>query len=156
MKKPLIFVDENPEDMNYPIGIQTFKDIRTDGFAYVDKTAQIYRLVTTGKCYFLSRPRRFGKSLLLSTMKAYFQGKKELFEGLAISKLEKAWKQYPVLHIDLSAELYNTPEALTSTLNLLVLQWENSMGRKKERTPSPNASKVLSHAPPSSRPKRKW
>ena len=128
MKKPIIFVDENPEDMNYPIGIQTFKDIRTDGFAYVDKTAQIYRLVTTGKCYFLSRPRRFGKSLLLSTLKAYFQGKKELFEGLAISKLEKAWKQYPVLHIDLNTALYNTPEALVRLLNLHFARWEKEFG----------------------------
>ena len=80
MEKKNTFVDENGEIMNYPIGIQTFKDIRTDDFAYVDKTAYVYRLATKGKCYFLSRPRRFGKSLLLSTLKAYFQGKKELFE----------------------------------------------------------------------------
>ena len=70
--------------MKYPIGIQTFKNIREDDFAYVDKTAHIYRLASEGKCYFLSRPRRFGKSLLLSTLKSYFQGKKEMFEGLAI------------------------------------------------------------------------
>ncbi len=127
MENPIIFA-ENNEDMNYPIGIQTFKDIRTADFAYVDKTAYVYRLVTKGKCYFLSRPRRFGKSLLLSTLKAYFQGKKELFEGLAIAQLEKEWKQYPVLHIDLNAEQYNTPEALNSTLNLSLLHWEKLYG----------------------------
>ena len=128
MEKKITFVDENGEIMNYPIGIQTFKDIRTDDFAYVDKTAYVYRLATKGKCYFLSRPRRFGKSLLLSTLKAYFQGKKELFEGLAIAQLEKEWKQYPVLHIDLNAEQYSTPEALTSTLNLSLLHWEKLYG----------------------------
>ena len=124
MENPIIFAGEKPDDMNYPIGIQTFKDLRTDDFAYVDKTALVYRLVSRGKCYFLSRPRRFGKSLLLSTLKTYFQGKKEEFEGLAISKLEKEWKQYPVLHLDLSAEQYNTKEALISRLNTHLERWE--------------------------------
>ncbi|MBO4328769.1 MAG: AAA family ATPase [Bacteroidales bacterium] len=114
--------------MNYPIGIQTFEKIRTNDFAYVDKTALVYRLVKKGTCYFLSRPRRFGKSLLLSTLKAYFQGKKELFEGLAIAQLEKEWKQYPVLHLDLNAEQYSTAEALISTLNLSLLHWEKLYG----------------------------
>ena len=82
--------------MKYPIGIQTFEKIRTDGYAYVDKTQFVYKLVTEGSCYFLSRPRRFGKSLLLSTLKAYFQGKKELFDGLAMAGLEKEWKEYPL------------------------------------------------------------
>ena len=86
--------------MKYPIGIQTFEDIRTEDYAYVDKTALAYKLVSEGKYYFLSRPRRFGKSLLLSTLKAYFQGKKELFDGLAMAGLEKEWKNYPVLHFD--------------------------------------------------------
>ena len=75
--------------MKYPIGIQSFVDIREDGYAYVDKTAAIYEMASKGKYYFLSRPRRFGKSLLLSTMKAYFLGKRELFDGLAIAQLEK-------------------------------------------------------------------
>ena len=75
--------------MLYPIGIQSFENIRRGGFVYIDKTALIHQLATTGKYYFLSRPRRFGKSLLLSTMEAYFRGKRELFEGLAIEKLEK-------------------------------------------------------------------
>ena len=80
----------------YPIWIQSFENLRREGYLYVDKTALIYRLITTGKPYFLSRPRRFGKSLLLSTLKAYFEGKKELFEGLAIEKLEKQWAVHPV------------------------------------------------------------
>ena len=94
MEKPIIFA-ENTEDMNYPIGIQTFEKIRTNDFAYVDKTALVYRLVKKGTCYFLSRPRRFGKSLLLSTLKAYFQGKKELFDGLAIAQLRKSGNSTP-------------------------------------------------------------
>ena len=84
--------------MLYPIGIQSFEDIRRGGYVYVDKTALIYKLAATGKYYFLSRPRRFGKSLLISTLEAYFQGKKELFEGLAMEKLEKDWIKYPVYH----------------------------------------------------------
>ena len=85
--------------MLYPIGIQNFSEIREGGYVYVDKTAQIYSLSSTGKYYFLSRPRRFGKSLLVSTMEAYFQGRKELFKGLAIEKLEKNWTEHPVLHL---------------------------------------------------------
>lgn len=93
----------------YPIGIQNFESLRKDGYLYIDKTALIYQLVTTGRYYFLSRPRRFGKSLLLSTLEAYFQGKKELFEGLAMEKLEKDWIRYPILHLDLNAERYSDP-----------------------------------------------
>ena len=77
--------------MKYPIGIQSFEQIREEGFVYVDKTALIYNLVQTGKIYFLSRPRRFGKSLLVSTLENYFLGRKELFRGLAIDALEKEW-----------------------------------------------------------------
>ena len=79
--------------MKYPIGIQTFEEIIREGYVYVDKTALVYRLVSEGKIYFLSRPRRFGKSLLLSTLKSYYQGKKELFKGLAIEGLEKEWRE---------------------------------------------------------------
>jgi hypothetical protein len=78
--------------MKYPIGIQNFKKIREEGYVYFDKTALIYHLVYEGSYYFLSRPRRFGKSLLLSTLEAFFQGRKDLFEGLAISRLEKDWE----------------------------------------------------------------
>ena len=114
--------------MKYPIGIQSFEKIRTNGFAYVDKTAAIHQLATYGSCYFLSRPRRFGKSLLLSTMKAYFEGKRELFDGLAIAQLEQEWKQYPVLHLDLNAEKYSTPEALVGRLSVHLDRWEQQYG----------------------------
>ena len=90
--------------MKYPIGIQDFDKIINEGYVYVDKTALIYRLVTEGSIYFLSRPRRFGKSLLVSTLKAYYQGKKELFKGLAIDSLEKEWAHHPVFHIDINGE----------------------------------------------------
>ncbi len=91
--------------MKYPIGIQSFEQIIEDGYVYLDKTALVYDLVTNGKIYFLSRPRRFGKSLLVSTLKCYFEGKKELFKGLAIDKLEKEWKQYPVLHLSFGGKI---------------------------------------------------
>lgn len=103
--------------MLYPIGIQKFEKIRKDGYVYVDKTAQIYNLATTGCYYFLSRPRRFGKSLLVSTMEAYFKGKRELFEGLAIEQLEQDWKEYPVIHLDLSGVSYKSPDSLAKVLN---------------------------------------
>jgi hypothetical protein len=145
MENPIIFAGENPDDMKYSIGIQTFKDIRTDDFAYVDKTAHIYRLASEGKCYFLSRPRRFGKSLLLSTIKSYFQGNKEVFEGLAISKLEKEWKKYPVLHLDLSAEQYNTKEALVARLNTHLERWEKQycIGNYVSLSPAARFERVL-------------
>ena len=86
--------------MKYPIGVQSFEQIIQDGYVYVDKTAIIYDLVKKGKIYFLSRPRRFGKSLLMSTLENYFLGRKELFRGLAMDTLEKEWLEYPVFHID--------------------------------------------------------
>ena len=92
--------------MKYPIGIQSFAQLREDGFVYVDKTQLLYRLVTEGKIYFLSRPRRFGKSLLVSTLKAYFQGRKDLFQGLALEELEKEWAEYPVFHVDFNGEVF--------------------------------------------------
>ncbi len=145
MKKTIKFAGDNPDDMKYSIGIQTFKDIRTDNFAYVDKTAHIYRLASEGKCYFLSRPRRFGKSLLLSTLKSYFQGNREMFEGLAISKLEKEWKKYPVLHLDLSAEQYNTKEALIARLNTHLERWEKQycVGNYVSLSPAARFERVL-------------
>ena len=91
-----------------PIGIQTFDKLREGGFLYVDKTAMIYQIASTSTPYFLSRPRRFGKSLLISTFEAYFQGRKDLFQGLAIEQLETKWEQYPVLHLDLNARKYET------------------------------------------------
>ncbi len=114
--------------MKYPIGIQTFSEIREEGYVYVDKTALIYQLATTGKYYFLSRPRRFGKSLLISTLEAYFSGQEELFKGLAIEKLETEWKQYPVLHLDLNSEKYKTEEDLDIILNDILTKWEDIYG----------------------------
>ena len=110
----------------YPVGIQNFEKLRNGGYFYIDKTALVYRLVTTGSYYFLSRPRRFGKSLLVSTLEAYFQGKKELFDGLAVSELEKEWKQYPVIHLDLNAKKFDGPEDLIRLIDrqLLVLEAE--------------------------------
>ena len=100
----------------YPVGIQNFESLRNDGYFYVDKTELMYRLVKTGRYYFLSRPRRFGKSLLISTLEAYFQGKKELFEGLAVHGLENEWAEYPILHLDLNTRKYDTPEALDQSI----------------------------------------
>jgi len=110
--------------MLYPIGIQNFEKIRKEGYVYVDKTALIHRLATTGTYYFLSRPRRFGKSLLMSTMEAYFKGKKELFKGLALEQLEKDWAQYPVLHLDLNGSKYMYPEDLVVLLSQHLDNWE--------------------------------
>ena len=107
-----------------PIGIQSFEKLRSEGFLYVDKTALVYKLANSRLPYFLSRPRRFGKSLLLSTLEAYFQGKKELFKGLAIEQLEKDWKEYPVLHLDLNAEKYDSRKALESILERQLKGWE--------------------------------
>ncbi|SHJ32383.1 ATP-binding protein [Bacteroides stercorirosoris] len=109
-----------------PIGIQTFEEIRKENYLYVDKTAMVYQIVNSGKPYFLSRPRRFGKSLLLSTFEAYFQGRKDLFQGLAIEKLETKWEQYPVFHLDLNAEKYDCAESLNQMLsrNLTLLEEE--------------------------------
>ena len=114
--------------MLYPIGIQNFESIRQGGYVYVDKTDLIHQLATTGKYYFLSRPRRFGKSLLVSTMEAYFQGKKELFKGLAIEKLEKDWTEYPVLHLDLSGVTYTDENVLNEKMESTLRQWEKLYG----------------------------
>ena len=107
-----------------PIGIQSFEYIRQNDFVYVDKTEFVYRLATMGKPYFLSRPRRFGKSLLLSTMEAYFLGKRELFKGLAIERLETEWNVHAVLHLDLNAEKYDSPDRLHDMLERQLLYWE--------------------------------
>ncbi|WP_455586488.1 ATP-binding protein [Bacteroides sp.] len=114
----------------YPIGIQNFEKIRKEDYLYIDKTALVYKLVKTGSYYFLSRPRRFGKSLLISTLEAYFQGKKELFQGLAMESLEQDWTEYPVLHLDLNTEKYDTPESLDKILNDALTYWESLYGTR--------------------------
>ena len=131
----------------YPIGIQNFESLRKDGYFYIDKTALVYQLVKTGRYYFLSRPRRFGKSLLISTLEAYFQGKKELFTGLAIEKLEKDWIQYPILHLDLNIERYDTPESLGNILEKNLAEWEKLYGAEiSERTFSLRFAGIIKRA----------
>ncbi|KAA4004076.1 ATP-binding protein [Bacteroides ovatus] len=118
----------------YPIGIQNFESLRNDNYFYVDKTKLIYQLARSGRYYFLSRPRRFGKSLLISTLEAYFEGKKELFKGLAIENLEKDWIKYPILHLDLNIEKYNSPDSLDKILNDKLEYWESIYGTRPSET----------------------
>ncbi len=115
--------------MLYPIGIQSFSEIREGGYVYVDKTRQIYNLTSTGKYYFLSRPRRFGKSLLVSTMEAYFSGKRELFNGLAAESLEKDWTEHPVMHLDFTGSKYSSAEDLREKLDRHLTKWEEIYGK---------------------------
>lgn len=127
-----------------PIGIQTFEKLREENFLYVDKTAMIYQIVSTSTPYFLSRPRRFGKSLLLSTFESYFQGRKDLFQGLAIEQLEKKWEQYPVLHLDLNARKYETVTDLVDMLNQFLEKWEEQYGtEKQDRAPEERFAYII-------------
>ena len=115
----------------YPIGIQTFEEIRRLDNLYIDKTEYIYRMThTAGKYFFLSRPRRFGKSLLVSTFRSYFEGKKELFQGLAIEGLEQEWQNYPVLHFDMSGGKHLEKEALERYLLFILEDNEKRFGIK--------------------------
>ena len=114
--------------MIYPIGIQNFESLINDGYVYVDKTALVYQMATTGRYYFLSRPRRFGKSLLLSTLEAYLSGKKELFRGLAIEKLEHKWEGHPILHLDLNTAKYDAADSLNHVLDDSLKKWEEIYG----------------------------
>ena len=115
--------------MKYPIGVQSFERIIREGYVYVDKTDLIYQL-TRGSIYFLSRPRRFGKSLLISTLENYFQGRKELFKGLKIDALEKEWKTYPVFHLDFNGQDFNDREALDKALDRFLSDYEDIYGCK--------------------------
>lgn len=114
--------------MKYPIGIQSFDRIIEDGYVYVDKTDMVYSLAREGSIYFLSRPRRFGKSLLVSTLKNYFLGRKELFKGLKIDSLEKDWKVYPVFHVDFNGSNFTRKGVLEERLNDYVSDWESFYG----------------------------
>lgn len=133
--------------MKYPIGIQSFDVIREDGYVYVDKTALVYDLVKNGKIYFLSRPRRFGKSLLVSTLECYFRGRKELFDGLAIARLEKEWNEYPVFHIDFNGGDYTQEGELENTIESYLQSWEEVYGiDKKELTTGLRFQGILQRA----------
>ena len=120
--------------MKYPIGIQSFDQIIEGGFVYVDKTDMVYKLVTEGKIYFLGRPRRFGKSLLVSTLKHYFLGHKELFKGLKIDNLEKDWLEYPVFHIDFNGVNFMEEGKLEEILEGTVRGWEREYGKSADFT----------------------
>lgn len=117
------------ELQNLPIGIQDFESLRNDGYLYVDKTALMYKMTSTGRYYFLSRPRRFGKSLLISTLKAYFLGKKGLFKGLAVEQLETQWNVHPVLHLDLNTSKFVEKNVLQKKLDSALTAWEKIYGR---------------------------
>ncbi|MDR0451850.1 MAG: ATP-binding protein [Treponema sp.] len=131
------------EIRKYPVGIQDFSTIRTEGYVYIDKTAHICRLVHEGKPYFLSRPRRFGKSLLLSTLKAYFEGRKELFSeiagqpALAVAGLEEEWLEHPVLHIDFNVGDYRRGGGLESSLNANLALLEEGLGKNPDEADYP-------------------
>ena len=115
--------------MKYPIGIQTFSNIIQDGYVYVDKTDLVYSLVNSGKIFFLSRPRRFGKSLLLSTLKSYFLGQKELFRGLKIDSLEKEWNVYPVFHLSFGTSNFTKFGTLEAVILDYIESFEKIYGR---------------------------
>ena len=122
----------------YPIGIQTFSKIREGNYLYIDKTEYVYRMTHSASSYmFLSRPRRFGKSLLTSTLHSYFSGRKDLFHGLAMEKLEKEWTEYPVLHFDMSTAKHADSEQLLQELNLKLYGYEQIYGRLEEEV-NPN------------------
>ena len=118
--------------MKYPIGIQSFNQIIEDGYVYVDKTDLVYRLTHEGKIYFLSRPRRFGKSLLVSTLENYYLGRKELFKGLAMERLEKEWAVHPVFHVDFNSTNFTNPGELEQKLDFYVSRWMNQYGLPPE------------------------
>ena len=134
--------------MKFPIGIQSFERIITEGYVYVDKTDLVYRLTHEGSIYFLSRPRRFGKSLLVSTLENYFLGKKELFKGLALEKLETEWKTYPVFHVDFNGPNFTEPDALVKNLHTFVRNQEEkySVMPEPEQELSDRFLKVLAEA----------
>ncbi|MDY4175242.1 MAG: AAA family ATPase, partial [Bacteroidales bacterium] len=110
--------------MKFPIGIQTFEEVIGEGYVYVDKTDMVYSLATEGKIYFLGRPRRFGKSLLLPTLERYFLAKREIFKVLKLDSLEKEWKTYPVCHMDFNGKNLRDADALTNALETFVAHGE--------------------------------
>ncbi len=122
------------QEKKYPVGVQSFSEIREGGYVYVDKTAYVHRLISENKYYFLSRPRRFGKSLLLSTIEAYYQGRRDLFKGLAIDSLTEDWEPHPILHLDLNIGDYNTHQDLLDALGYNMAKWEKQYSLEKNIT----------------------
>ena len=138
---------EQASRRKYPIGVQTFERIVEEGYVYIDKTALVYDLVTSGKVYFLGRPRRFGKSLLVTTLEAYFSGKKDLFDGLAIAGLEKEWIEYPVLHFDFSGTKYLSVADLEGQFRIQLGRWEEKYGSSRtEQTPAERFQGIIRRA----------
>ncbi len=119
------------KEIKYPVGIQTFEKIRTGGYLYVDKTEAMYPLIKDGGYYFLSRPRRFGKSLMLTTLKAYYEGRRDLFKGLALDLLTDDWEPRPVLHLDLNSGKYETAKDLEGEINSILKLWEKQYGTEE-------------------------
>ena len=133
--------------IKYPIGIQNFQKLREENYLYVDKTSTIYHIIRDGGYYFLSRPRRFGKSLLLSTLEAYYQGKRELFRGLALDSLTDDWEPHPVLHLDLNNREYKDRDSLHKALNASLESWELLYGdEKKDRDPEERFAHIIQSA----------
>ena len=131
----------------YPIGIQTFSEIINGGYIYVDKTDLVWQLAHYAKFVFMSRPRRFGKSLLTSTLDSYFRGEKSLFDGLKIMALEQAWEQYPVIHLDLSGAKHMSPQGIRQELVRIISDHEKLYGRNEEEiTPGMRFAGVVSRA----------
>ena len=129
-----------------PIGIQTFEELREKDYTYIDKTDFIEKLVNVGKPYFLSRPRRFGKSLFLSTLRSYFEGRKDLFEGLEIAKTETEWKQYPVFYLDFNVGDFSTEESFRSSLDKKLSNYEKVYGFNGAKTFADRFSDLLKAA----------
>lgn len=135
------------EELRYPVGIQSFVEMREGGYVYVDKTAFVHKLIRGGKYYFLSRPRRFGKSLLLSTIEAYFRGRRDLFSGLALDSLADSWEAHPILHLDLNVGVYDSPASLDAVLDYALSKWEDEFGIvHRDLPPSLRFSSVIERA----------
>ena len=133
--------------LKYPIGVQNFEKLRNAGQCYVDKTGLMWEMVQDLNYVFLSRPRRFGKSLLVSTLEAYFEGRRELFEGLAIAQLETEWRKYPIFHLDLNAKQYRQRDDLIKILNMHLERWEKIYGDEfKDRDPEERFTHLIEKA----------
>ncbi len=142
-----ICVMERKKIIKYPVGVQSFIKIREGNYLYVDKTADIYKLIENSGYYFLSRPRRFGKSLLLSTLEAYYLGRRDLFKGLALDSLTDDWEPHPVLHLDLNNKEYKDEKSLAEHLNTNLLLWEELYGdERKEGSPEERFAYIIRKA----------